>query len=443
MSPARLGRACALVAIVLVFSFGGAAPAKTTTGSLDRLADVLVERARPSLEPPRALDVGVVVAAPWPRLASDLAELVAARVRGLGARSVVVVKGGGGDAAWARANGLERVVRVDVDAAGAMLRASGAVLALDGGLWSDAAETRAHLYAEAPLDAELKAYLPGPLAPPGAWQARGLAVGDLDVLALDVGDTDGDGRAELVAATTSELYAWSFQPDAAGARLVERWRARLDVRPAAVRPRADVASVVVDGGAVIARASTSAEGVRRTARGLEPARGFRFHGVPAACELEPGVDWFTPASCGAPPQAPNLAPSSDWPEKFWSAAGLKRADSSTALAAIVPGGAGGVLWLKLGPSPPLLVRGVGAQVTLAALDRGEVVVTSEPSEPGEPDAIVIRALAQPQTVLHRVEKLPGAVRALAAGDLDGDGQPELVAAVRDEAARRTEIWIVR
>src|SRR5262249_36584678 len=102
--PGRVARAALLLAVVSMAA--GAGPA---TGSLDRLADALVERARPSLQPAQALDVGVAVSAPWPRLASDLSHLVAARLRALGARSVIE---GGGDAAWARANGLERVVRV-------------------------------------------------------------------------------------------------------------------------------------------------------------------------------------------------------------------------------------------------------------------------------------------------------------------------------------------
>ena len=125
----------------------------------------------------------------------------------------------------------------------------------------------AHLYAEAALDAELRAYLPvGPQVAPGAWQARGLPVGDVDVRALDVGDTDGDGRAEVVAATSGELVAWSLAADG-GNHFVERWRARLDGKPAAIRPRADVVAVAVDGGAAVAHASVFESGVRRSGHG--------------------------------------------------------------------------------------------------------------------------------------------------------------------------------
>jgi len=160
----------------------------------------------------------------------------------------------------------------------------------------------------------------------------------------------------------------------------------------------------------VARSSRFAQGVRWTARGIQPVRGW-----PGGCELEPGYDWF---ACNK--------------EKFWSQAqlGPMRAQAQPP----------GVLSLSTGAAPSL-TPGVGAQVALARLERGEVVVTSEPVERGEADAIVLRSLQS--QVVHRVDRLPGTVRALAAGDLDGDGRAEVVAAVRDDDKGRTELWLVR
>ncbi|MGZ3406918.1 MAG: hypothetical protein ACXVAN_10780 [Polyangia bacterium] len=407
--------------------------AEPARGTLDSFADAVVERARPHLAPARDLDVAVSVAGPWPRLGDDLAALVIARLRTLGLRSVAR---GDGDAAWARAAGYERLVRLDLDVGGGRLRASGSVLALTTSPWAAGTETRAHLYVETPLDAELRAYLPAVTTPPGRWQARGVPVGDVDLLALDVGDTDGDGRAEVVGVTASEAIVWAWD----GARLNERRRVPLVGRSAATMPRAAVGSVVVDGGAIVAHASPFADGVRmvagnRRARSESaPVRGFQFPGVAASCELAPGVDWFAASGC---------VPSAGLPERFWTVAGL-RGGARAARAAIDPAG---TLWVVLGaaataPALPLTVRGVGAQVALVALDRGEFVATSEPVQPGEADAIVVRALTAGLPVAYRVDRLPGNVRALAAGDVDNDGKAELVAAVRDRAARRTELWMV-
>ncbi len=405
--------------------------AEPARGTLDAFADAVVERARPQLSPARDLDVAVAVTGPWPRLGDDLAALVIARLRALGLRSVAL---GNGDAAWARAAGYERLVRLDLDVGGGRLRASGSVLALTMSPWADATETRAHLYVETPLDAELRAYLPPVTTPPGRWQARGVPVGDVDVLALDVGDTDGDGRAEVVGATATEAIVWAWD----GARLVERRRLPLGGRPAATMPRAAVASVVVEGGAIVVHASPFADGVRvavgnRRARSEAiAARGFAFPGMAATCELSPGVDWFAGASC---------LPAAGLPERFWTVAGL-RGGARPARAAIDPSG---TLWVALGAAAqalPLTVHGVGAQVALVALDRGEFVATSEPVQPGEADAIVVRALTAGLPVAYRADRLPGNVRALAAGDVDGDGRAEIVAAVRDRAARRTELWMV-
>src|SRR5207253_2698083 len=102
------------------------------------------------------------------------------------------------------------------------LRISGEVLAVASSTWEPEPELAGHLYAEAPLDAELRAYLPS--AAREGWQARGYPVGDVPLLALGVGDLDGDGRAEVVGATAWEAIEYSFD----GERFVEKLRFRLE-----------------------------------------------------------------------------------------------------------------------------------------------------------------------------------------------------------------------
>jgi hypothetical protein len=410
--------------VVTILMLAGAAPAR---GTLDAFADALVEKTRPHILPARDLDVAVSVGGPWPKLCDDLAALVVARLRAAGVRSATR---GNGDVAWARASGYDRLVRIDLDVSGGRLRANGNLVALSRSPWSNDVETRAHLYVETPLDAELRAYLPAAATPTGRWQAHGISVGDVAVLALDVGDVDGDGRAEVVAATAAEVLVWAWD----GARFVERRRVPFVGRLAPQRPRADVVTVSVEGGVIVAHASPFAEGVRLAAAAPTSARGYAFAGLTTTCELAPGVDWFVASSCSA---------AAGLPERFWAAAGL-RGGARPVKAAIDPTG---TLWVQLAPAPvaplaPLSLHGVGAQLALVALDRGELVATSEPVAPGESDAIVVRALQAGLPVVHRVDRLPGNVRALGSGDVDGDGRAELVAAVRDDAARRTELWLV-
>ena len=76
------------------------------------------------------------------------------------------------------------------------------------------------------------------------------------------------------------------------------------------------------------------------------------------------------------------------------------------------------------------------------LERGDVVAVSDGVEPGGADALVLRALAPGAPVVARIERLPGAITALAAGDTDGDGHPEILMVVRDRAALRTELWTI-
>src|SRR5262249_30467802 len=152
--------------------------------------------------------------------------------------------------------------------------------------------------------------------------------------------------------TAWEAIEYSFD----GERFVEKLRFRLDGAPAAIRPRSDVVAVTVGPGEIVGRSSRFAQGVRWTPKGTQPVRGW-----PSGCELEAGYDWFNCKQLLT--------------ERFWTSALLQGA--RPARAAIVPPG---VLWLQLQPgAAPSTTPGVGAQLAMAHLDRGDVVVTSESS----------------------------------------------------------------
>jgi hypothetical protein len=350
-----------------------------------------------------------------------VAAQLSSRLRGFGLPARVVQVG----PLEARDGGAAWLVSVELGLDGKRLRASGTVFALPDAIWSDQPLEVAHLHAEAPLDAELSAYQEAAQPQARTWQVRTFPLGDFQPHALAVGDVDGDGRPELLAASSTELVALDLSSGA----LAERFRLPLKGRPAAIRPRLDVVAVALDGGATIVRTSRLAEAIKRDGHGvLTQVRGFPFPGF-GACELEPGLDVFTASSC--------TSPAFGLPPRFWNAAA-----SGGAVVAIVPG-APGTLSARLGEAAPLELHEVGAQLALGALDGRPVVVTTAATLPGAADALTVRALEPGLSIVHRTERLLGGVRAVAVGDLDGDGRGAIVAALFDEANHVSQLWLCK
>jgi hypothetical protein len=185
-------------------------------------------------------------------------------------------------------------------------------------------------------------------------------------------------------------------------------------------------------GELIAHVAAFASGARFL-RGIDATSepGFALPGLGAQCRLEPGVDWFTTASCGAPARG--------LPDRFVAAAAT-RIGAETFKVAIDPKAE---LSVQVGDDRKLgVVPSVGAQVALGTLEQTAVVVTSDPVFDAEKDTLTIRELKPGLAVLLRVEGLNGLVQAITVADLDGDQRLEVVAWVRDERARKSELWIV-
>jgi hypothetical protein len=100
-----------------------------------------------------------------------------------------------------------------------------------------------------------------------------------------------------------------------------------------------------------------------------------------------------------------------------------------------------VLGRDLAPAGPP-VEGVGAAFALADLDGdGEPELVASRAEPGESDEVRVVRLGPPAEVTFRSEPVAGALLAAAAGDLTGDGVDDVVLAAA-VAGGGTRLWLL-
>jgi len=327
------------------------------------------------------------------------------------------------------AKGLEARLQIEL-VLGVSAVTRGEVVVVGSRLWGGADDVHARLFAETPLDGDLRAMLPSPTKPttpivaiaPSSGGPGVMPAPELDALAMAV-----SGRS-LWVLTPRELVELAVD----GGRVTERRRLRLGGAPSPSPPRAMLGALAAAGDGIRGHSGVFSDGTRIAAGKTESVRGWPLPGFEGSCELAPQGDGFTAERCMG---MTNL------PERFVAAAQLTRPDGTRVVAAVLPGTTAALptLTVRVGQGAAWEVRGSGAAVAVGGLKQGEVVAHSAPSMPGERDAVTLRGVSPGLPVVGRLDRISGSVRALAIGDLDGDGVAELWVWSRD-ATGRCELW---
>ena len=300
------------------------------------------------------------------------------------------------------------------------------------------------------LDRAVAERAPRPPVPvPVTWRERRAGALDLggELLTMAAADLDRDGRAELVALTAREVIVLS----AGGGAVRVVARAGLGGQPAAARPRDPVGAIATEVRAaetvVWARSSEVADAVGLAWRGkaglVEVARGAGFplcRGL--SPELVKGRNYFAAAQVTPGAGAPAL----DLPAEFFGAvcrddlvdtAGRPLAVATVvgvdrALRVTCRGAAGACDGIERA------VDGAGVAVAIDDVDndgRPEVLSTRG-GAPGDRDRVTV--LGAGGKVFAR--DFQAGVVGLVAGDIDGDGDRDVVAAVRFAGSTQASFW---
>ncbi|MBX3269865.1 MAG: hypothetical protein KF729_06370 [Sandaracinaceae bacterium] len=406
---------------------------------------------RPEL-PEGAPDASGLAAA----LAAPLLEALAADPRRAPAR-LAALEVREGETLAAVARGLGDATLVTVTA-----RVRGADLLVEGAVVRTRDEVRAPIAAaRVPLDASLRAFVGyPPRLTDETVSARSLALPGRGYVALAIGDLDGDGRAELVAARTDEVHVLRVR----GRRLelVGRVAVPASVPRAPTVSRRPMGSAIVRGERAAVRTSEHAVGLAvRLASGrpvIELAEGpcpaDRYPMLGGCARAVTGRDFFDPELDPRESPAP-AAPAHFYAYAFASYAAPDGTRTSYEVI-VMPSGRVSLRVLvprerPRGPSfdeRAAAASGYGTALAMGDLDldgAAEILV-SQAALAGQGDQLtLLRALPRGALrTMWRSPPLAGSVWTAAAGDADGDGLPELAAIEEPtDPAGRATLWLVR
>lgn len=451
----------ATVAILLLCGLpqpGAAGPG----GTLDRLVEELDLRLDGAFKG-RALSGDDLALALRPgqeaslELVDVVRRLLLGRLQQRGARSVAEVPATGSFAerqARAGAGGFELLLDLELTVVEGYLHLRGLVVPSDRSLWRDTIQPRRgalhHLHARVRVDAEVRGYQGSLASGSVTFSPREYPLGRAPVVALGVGDLEGDGRNELVALEPDRAQVLRFRGRSAG--FVSLHVTALAPPWAPLRPRRPVGALVVadldrnNKAELLIRTSEMEQGAVYRLEGKQLAPSSQLAGYPFAvqgsgkqarqleCQAVAGQDLFdTGTLAGTLKVGPHTLPQAFYGLAIASTS--RRAKQPATYLAVVDDRGKLQLYLEGKPDPVVVIDRVGVAFDLLDLDDDGAmdVVTTGGEDPGAgKDRIVIYRI-DPGTVvprtLWRSASLEGLVTALGHGDLDGDGRLDLVAAL--------------
>lgn len=270
------------------------------------------------------------------------------------------------------------------------------------------------------------------------WKA--VRLGSLDLgaplLAIAAGDLDADGRGELYAVTSREVIAIGL----ADRKVKELGRVAFASERAMPAPRDPVATAVVDGAELVVAASPWASELRVgwvNQQLVAQPGGAGFLVCPGErVQLVPGRNHF--GDLAAPLYAVRCR--TDLVDRAGHPLRVRGTVTGTSLEIGVdrcaPGGG------ACQPIAKHAYKNYGVTFELADVDRDgtpEVIVTGA-GAPGDPDAVKVITLGGDEKKGLFRRQFNGGVAGISVLDGDGDGAPEVMAAVRLVGATRIDLW---
>ncbi|MFT3774904.1 MAG: hypothetical protein QM820_56880 [Minicystis sp.] len=431
------------------------APNAAARSAIARVVDVIAQGLG------RAPARGLVIAAPLvtdtpaPR-AAQLTAAVAAQLAGrrgpaTRARSEPMALPAARDAA--RGDGA--LIHLVVEIAGGKLRVTADLYPVPRSVWAKIKNPEpgpiAHAFAEAPLDAEVRTYLaPIPIVTSVVDRAKNF---EGDVVALACGDLDEDGAPEVLAVSRRRVTAERIKGGRVLPLVSRNWIDLAPVAPAPLREAIGFATLVASSGHALLDVGLTdrARSVRLDGE-LRVVASFGGIAVPdadaSACTRLAGLVVTGPIGPCAP---------GDPPPQTASIGGQYDAFASTRLVsargepyAVWAGRERGALEIRDDGGHRGGLDSVGAQIAIGDLDQDgdPEIITSLDTAAATEDAVVVRTWARrepipagqgPSARLHEILRIPAAagVRAIAVCPPDGPGHVPFVVATADE------LWVVR